>query len=54
MKIFDALMCKKDKCASDKLDAAFERLHRAIHDMLTQHKDQTIIVLPIKTHIVKR
>lgn len=48
MKIFEALMCAKGKSAADKMDAAFDRLHRAIHNMLSQHNNDTIIVLPIK------
>ena len=48
MKIFESLIRAKGKSAADKMDAAFDRLHRAIHNMLSQHNNDTIIVLPIK------
>lgn len=59
MNIMEVFLCKQNRHkSSDKLDIAFERLQKAIHDFLEMPKkdahketvtqeDQTIIVLPM-------
>lgn len=56
MKIMEVFLCKKNRHkSSDKLDIAFERLQKAIHDFLDMptkpkntYADSTILVLPVK------